>query len=226
MRFSEETVKMVKVVNRQITASVKRVSTLSFNRLTVLTALIIILSALLVHGRHFAASWAGGEGYRSRTGVVTVEYDDRPEATCDDVDVSRKNILTCSGERRKITFGSSTIWIDENTALVITNDREGSESLAFYTGRIVVNGPVTIQARDLDFSTTGSMTLVNYGWLQRIDALVTEGIGVMNLEGAVTSLDSGKAMSFDTVPPYDTAKSIDFNTSIESINAFYDWAKN
>jgi hypothetical protein len=191
----------------------------------VASVFIIMLATLLVIGRHFDAAWAGGEGYRERSEVIVLERSESvSDIGCEAVDPSRENILSC-GARMKIAFGSSIIWMDEKTSLVVINDREGLETLALYGGRIVVEGPIMISARDLGFTTTGSMTLVNYGWLQRIDALALDGAGSMSIDEQTTILDSGKAMSFDTVPPYDPAKTIDFSTESTSVKDFYDWAK-
>ena len=110
----------------------------------------------------------------------------------------------------KIAFGASLIWMDEKTSLVVINDREGREELSFYGGRIVVDGPVIIDVRDRQFSGTERMSLVNYSWLYRVDVLwMTQNI----------------AKSFDTLPPYDEEKTIEFNTQSESVKAFYDWAR-
>ena len=121
----------------------------------------------------------------------------------------------------KVTFGSSTLWLDENTALVVTDDRQGKETLTMDGGRIVVQGPAVIHVRDLIFSTTGVMSLVNYSWLNRVDVLSMTG----DAKQGSTSISQGRATSFDTLPPYEPSTSIDFNTQSSSVKAFYDFAK-
>lgn len=194
------------------------------NKIYVLAGIVIVLSTALVIGRHFDASWAGGEGYRSRSIVVVTQKNDSTDVDCIDVDPTRENIQTCGGAMKKVTIGSSTIWMDDNTSLVVVNDRERKEELALYGGRIVVNGPVVISVRDQQFSTTGSMTLVNYGWMYRVDALAIAG-DVRGFDGATdVVISEGNAMSFDVLPPYDQAKDITFSTQSENVKAFYDWA--
>src|SRR3989338_3337145 len=144
-----------------------------FRRLTILT--VVVLSVTLTIGRHFDAGWAGGEGYRARSVIIVTQKDDSTNALCIAVDPTRENIQTCGGAMKKVTIGSSMIWMDDNTSLVVISDREGKEELALYGGRIVVNGPVVIGVRDQRFSTMGSMTLVNYGWVYRVDAFAIAG---------------------------------------------------
>ncbi len=179
------------------------------NKTFVLAGMVIVLSAVLVIGRHFDASWAGGEGYRARSEIVVVEQTDpSSDIGCEEVDASRKNILSC-GSMMKIAFGSSIIWMDAKTSLVVINDREGKEELALYGGRIVVDGPVVVDVRDQQFSASEPMSIVNYGWLYRVDVLLME---------------QDTAKSFDTLPPYDEPKDIEFSTQSESVKDFYDWA--
>ncbi len=176
----------------------------------VLSVVVIIISAVLIIGRHFDARWAGGEGYRARSVITVTQRDDSTFVDCIAVDPSRENIQTCGGMMQKVTLGSSTIWMDDNTSLVVINDRDGKEELALYGGRIVVNGPVIIDVREQKFSALESMSLVNYSWLYRVDVLLME---------------QGIAKSYDTLPPYDEPKEIEFNTQSESVKSFYDWAR-
>jgi len=176
----------------------------------VLSVVVIIISAVLIIGRHFDARWAGGEGYRERSMLHVTTRDASEDVACIGVDPSRENIQTCGGAMKKIVFGSSTIWMDDNTSLVVINDREGKEELALYGGRIVINGPVIIDVREQKFSGIEPMSLVNYSWLYRVDVLLME---------------QGIAKSYDTLPPYDEPKEIEFNTQSENVTSFYDWAR-
>ena len=182
---------------------------------------IALLSVVLVVGRHFEATWAGGEGYRSKTPVVTVLEEQTIAVTCDLVDSTRENIVTCSGERKKITFGASTIWMDENTQIVVTENREGSESLTFYVGRIVVQGLTTIHVRELTYLVADHASMVNYGWLSKLDIYAISG----DVTEASTVLASGTAQRFDTLAPYDDAEDIDANLADSSAAAFYAWVE-
>ncbi len=193
---------------------------------------IVVLSMALLIGRHFDARFAGGDGYRPRS-VITIVSQTAPSTDlgCESVDVSRQNVLSCSS-MMKVAFGSSTIWMDDGTSLVVINDREGKEELALYGGRIVVKGSVIIDVRDLHFTTAGTMTLVNYGWLYRVDVLAMEStVSVVNPPPAkgesegVEECEAGSSMSFNTLPPYENPKPIEFNTESESVKAFYKWAR-
>ena len=175
----------------------------------VIGGVVIVISMVLVIGRHFDTSWAGGEGYRARVPIVVVEQTEpSTDLGCEAVDATRQNILSCSS-MTKVTFGGSAIWLDRKTALVVINDREGKEELALYGGRIVVNGPVVIDVRDLQFTESEPRSFVNYSWLYRVDVLL---------------MNQKIAKSFDTLPPYDQAKDITFSTQSEAVKDFYDWA--
>lgn len=182
---------------------------------------IVLLSVVLVVGRRFEATWAGGEGYRSKTPVVTVLEEQTVDVTCSVVDPTRENIVTCSGERKMIVFGASTIWMDENTQLVVANNRQGSEALTFYGGRIVVQGPTTLHVRDLTFFVADRASLVNYGWLSKLDIYSISG----EVTEASTVLASGSAQRFDTLAPYDDAEDIEANFADSSASAFYAWVE-
>lgn len=194
------------------------------NKNAVLAGIVIVVSTTLVIGRHFDASWAGGEGFRPHSAITVIQRDETMDADCVAVDPTRENIQTCGGAMKKVSIGSSTIWMDDNTSLVVINDRQGKEELALYGGRLVVSGPVVIDARDAQFSTIGSMTLVNYSWMYRVDALAVAGDARGSFSGTDVVISEGNAKSFDTLPPYDDAKDITFNTQSESVKDFYDWA--
>ncbi len=186
---------------------------------------VIVISTTLVIGRHFDASWAGGEGFRPRLEIVLTQRDETTETDCIAVDPTRENIQTCGGAMKKVSMGSSTIWMDDNTSLVVINDRQGKEELALYGGRVVVSGPVIIDVREAQFSTTGSMTFVNYSWMYRADVLAMTGDAHGSFNGADVVISEGNAMSFDTLPPYDEPKDIAFSTQTESVKDFYSWAR-
>lgn len=182
---------------------------------------IVTLSLALVIGRHFHAAWAGGEGFRAKSPVVTVLQEKTIDVMCDGVDPTRENIITCSGERKMITFGDATVWLDENTQLVVANSREGAEALTFYGGRIVVQGPMTVHVRDKVFSISDRASLVNYGWLSKLDVYAIAG----DVTESSTVVPSGTAVRFDTLTPYDAAETIDENYANSSAAGFYGWVE-
>lgn len=184
-------------------------------------AVIVVIAFVLLIGRHFEAKWAGGDGFRQRTVVVTVLDEQEIDVTCDGVDPTRENIVTCSGERKKITFGASTIWMDENTQLVVAENREGSEALTFYGGRIMVSGPTKLHVRDLEYHVADRASLVNFGWLSKLDVYAISG----DVTESSTVIASGTAQRFDTLAPYDDAEDIDANFADSSAAAFYAWVE-
>ncbi len=191
-----------------------------FSKIVLVTG-IGVLSYALVIGRHFETTWAGGMGYRPHTVVVTVADEKTIDVACDLVDPTRENIITCSGQRKKITFGTSTIWLDEHTQLVVTEHREGSEALTFYGGRIVVQGPTVLHVRDLVFRVTDRASLVNFGWLSKLDVHAISG----DVTEASTVVPSGTAARFDTLVPYDDTEEIATNFADSSAAAFYAWVE-
>ena len=199
---------------------VERSLRLSDRWITILSVgIVVVISATLVIGRHFDASWAGGEGWLPSSKVMIVEQSSpSSDIGCEPVDESRQNILSC-GSMMEVAFGVSNVWLEEKTALVVADDRQGKETLTLHGGRIVVTGPVIIHVRNLAFSTTGAMSLVNYSWLNRVDVLAMEGEAK---EGA-TIISRSSAMSFDTLQPYEPSKTIDFNIVTPSVKAFYDF---
>lgn len=184
--------------------------------------LIGILSFALVLGRHFEVTWAGGTGFVPTSSVITVIDENPIDSACDPVDVSRENILTCSGERKKVTFGLSTIWMDENTSLVIANRATGSESLTFYGGRIVVQGPLILRVREREYVLAGKATFVNYSWLNRLDVFAIEG----DVTEGSTVVPSGSATRFDTLTPYDEPEAIEASYAEGKAADFYSWSEN
>jgi hypothetical protein len=184
---------------------------------------VFFFSFMLIIGRHFDARWAGGEGFEEASSVITiVDEKEIPDVdVCAAVDVSRENILTCSKERKQVRFGASTIWMDENTELVVANRSVGAEALTFYTGRIVVHGPLTLHVRERIFVVSGVATLVHYGWMNRCDVFAIEG----DIVESSTVIASGSALRFDTLAPYDASETIDAEYAKGGAIPFYAWVE-
>ncbi len=197
----------------------------TFNKVLTCLLVVIALSTVLIIGRHFDASWAGGEGVKARSVVVVEAIDGGLGCVHIPVDPSRENIQTCFGQREKITFGSSTVWLDENTTLIVTNNRVGEETLSIRGGRIVSLGPVKITNRDTTFSSTGLMTIVDYSWFNRVDVLAIDGDASVIQNALSITVPMNSAMSFDTVLPYDAPKMVEFNRDSASTKDFYNWVR-
>ena len=185
---------------------------------------IVVLSLALIIGRHFDAAWAGGEGYRSPSDVkvVVVSGDDE---TCMGSDATRESVVTCADQRKQITFGASMLWLDGKTDFAIADRREGKESLNSHGGRSVVKGPIAVRMSDVQLSTVGTMSVVDYSWLQKAEVYAINGVVAITRGDESFNLDSGTAIRFDTVAPYDPAETIDYSFENGAAANFYTWAK-
>ena len=103
----------------------------------------------------------------------------------------------------------------------MTNRATGSETLTFYGGRIVVQGPLTLYVRELEYSIPGRATLVNYGWLNRLDVFAIDG----DVTQRSTVVPSGSATRFDTLSPYDDPEAIETKYAEGAAADFYSWVE-
>lgn len=185
---------------------------------------IVVVSVALIIGRHFDAAWAGGEGYRSSSAVV-VDSVAGNEATCTGSDTTRESIVTCADQQKRISFGASMLWIDGKTDFAIADRREGRESLNSHGGRSIVKGSIVIHIGDVALSSTGTMSVVDYSWLQKAEAYAIDGVVTMKRGDEVLLVPSNTAVRFDTVAPYEPAENIDYSFENGAATDFYAWAK-
>lgn len=185
---------------------------------------IVVVSAALIIGRHFDAGWAGGEGYRSSS-IVIVDLVSGNEATCVGSDLTRESIVTCADQRKQITFGVSTLWLDGRTDFAIADRREGKEMLASHGGRSIIKGPVVIHIGEIELTTSGTMSIVDYSWLQKAEVYAVDGVATMKRGDETLSVPSGTAVRFDTAAPYEPAEAIDYSFESGAAADFYAWAK-
>lgn len=185
---------------------------------------IVIVSAALIIGRHFDAGWAGGEGYRSASTVSVVLMSGNDDV-CIRADVTRASIATCADQREQITFGASMLWLDGKTDFAIADRREGKEVLNSHGGRSIVKGPVVIHIGDVELSSTGTMSIVDYSWLQKAEVYAIDGVVTMKRGDETLAVPSGTAARFNTVAPYEPAEAIDHSFENGAAVDFYIWAK-
>ena len=185
---------------------------------------IVTVSAALIIGRHFDAGWAGGEGYRSASEVI-VDSVAGNDGVCAGADVTRTSMTTCADQREQITFGASMLWLDGKTDFAVADRREGKESLNSHGGRSVIKGPMTIHIGDVEVSSTGTMSVVDYSWLQKAEVYAIDGVVTMKRGDEILAVSSNTAVRFDTVAPYDAAEAIDYSFENGAAVDFYAWAK-
>lgn len=190
----------------------------------ILAAGIVVVTAALIIGRHFDASWAGGEGYRSASEVI-VDSVAGNDGVCARADATRLSITTCADQRKQITFGASMLWLDGKTDFAITDRRAGKEALNSHGGRSIVKGSVVIHIGDVELSSTGKMSVVDYSWLQKAEVYAVEGVVTMKRGDEILSVPSVTAMRFDAVAPYEPAEAIDYSFENGAAADFYIWAK-
>lgn len=185
---------------------------------------IVVVSVALIIGRHFDAAWAGGEGYRSRSEVKVVAVSGG-DVTCAGSDTSRQSIVTCADHRKQAGFGTSSLWLDEKTDFAVADAREGRELLASHGGRSIIAGSIAIHIGDVRLATTGTMSIVDYSWLQKAEVFAIDGVVTATRGDESFSMPSGTAVRFDTVTPYEPVEAIDYSFENGAAADFYAWAK-
>lgn len=185
---------------------------------------IVIVSAALIIGRHFDAGWAGGDGYRSSSSV-RVDSVSGNDGVCVGADVTRASMTTCADQRQQITFGASMLWLDGKTDFAVADRREGKESLNSHGGRSIVRGPVAVHIGDVGLSSAGTMSVVDYSWLQKAEVYAIDGVVTMKRGDELLTVPSATAVRFDTVAPYGPAEGIDYSFENGAAADFYAWSK-
>lgn len=185
---------------------------------------IVIVSVVLIIGRHFDATWAGGEGYRSAS-TVSVVLMSGNDGVCVGADVTRASMTTCADQRQQITFGASMLWLDGKTDFAVADRREGKESLNSHGGRSIVKGPVVIYIGDVELSSAGTMSVVDYSWLQKVEVYAIDGVVTITRGDELLTVPSGTAVRFNTVAPYESVEAVDYFFESGAAADFYIWAK-
>lgn len=126
---------------------------------TILIINLALLSTVLLTGRLFDATWAGGEGY-DRQGVAIV----------DGIEYQRgETITTGDNEWKIVEMTDVTVWMYENTQLKLVNLVEDEIELTVVQGRVVIDGNVTMRVRDQTTALVGRNSYVHYSWLNKVD---------------------------------------------------------
>ncbi|MCR4312499.1 MAG: hypothetical protein NUV56_04415, partial [Candidatus Uhrbacteria bacterium] len=176
-------------------------------------SILVILGGLLI-GLRFDAKWAGGEGYKEQAtflGMQTVTPGGEPADT-GLIEANRGDILQTGPYMRQFrTYGYDypcNIWLDQNTAVTITNAQENETTFALTAGRILVDCKATVTAREASVTFDGTGTAVNYSWLYKMDSALIEGNGTYVHGDATGDLILGTTYSMNTIDTSQTVVTI------------------
>ena len=126
---------------------------------TILIVGIILLSTVLLVGRLFNATWAGGDG-----------YDEQGVAIVDEVEYQRGEIIeTSEDEWIEVSILDNTVWLYENTQLKLINLTDDNVELTVIQGRVVIYGRVNMRIREEVTLLDGLYSYVHYSWLDETD---------------------------------------------------------
>lgn len=141
-----------------------------------------------------------------------------PDETCPASTVPSQ-LATCEYYAR-YQVGGAAIALENNSVLT-----DGGDHLRFDTGRVVVDGNLTLTARDVKIITDGIVSIVHFSWLNTMNVSVMSGSATVDQGGQFfTSVSAGNAVTIDTLTPYDPIVKTEFNLDAESVKEFYDWA--
>lgn len=128
-------------------------------------------------------------------------------------------MATCNYDAR-YQYDNATIALAANSTLV-----DGGDHVRFDVGRVVVDGNVTLTARDVKITTDGVVSVVHFSWLNIMNVNVVSGTATVRQGDAYsTTVTAGNAVTVDTLPPYDAIAPTLFSLDADNVKAFYDWA--
>jgi len=178
-----------------------------------LAGLVCLIAFVLLIGYRFDALWAGGTGFEGHQTAIAngIEYQ------------RGETISTEVGQVLEVTFGSTTLWLDENTEVKLVDGREDFLTVTIVQGRMVVIGDIAITVREMAVNIAGTASIVHYSWLDQLDvACLDGGVGIITDE-TVEHLEGGEARRIDTFSPY-FSEWMEFDASSSSAASFYEQA--
>lgn len=137
----------------------------------------------------------------------------------DDVEYKRGEIISSGDEYVEVVFGSAIIYLDKNTEVKLVDGRMGKQVINIIQGRVVIDGVITIQTREVFTEVDGVASFVHYSWLDEIDVALIEGATRIKFEENVWNLDH--PVKVRTLPEH-SIKEIEFNPEESSAAEFYD----
>lgn len=204
------------------------------NRTTIgLSTIIIALSIFFLIGHRLGYFWAGGDGV-----IIpeSTELIDVFAATTDSHAADTPLLTWLPGEiittpadqfyalRTNGPTNAPIFNLDVNTQLKIIATAGDDITVDLITGRLVIDGKVTVVVRDTSIAVDGVATLVNYSWLNKMDVSVLSGSASIHQGQYSTILQDGHAVSLDTLTPFEAIKPTTFSVDAISVKSFYDWA--
>lgn len=141
-----------------------------------------------------------------------------PDESCPASEVPGQ-LATCAYFAR-YAFGGAQIALENNTTLTDRGDH-----LRFDVGRVVVDGNLTLTARDVKITTDGVVSVVHFSWVDTMSVSVVSGTATIDQGGQYfATVTAGNAVTVDTLPPYHAIADTTFNIDAQSVKEFYDWA--
>lgn len=216
----------------------------------VLYTIFILLTAILLIGQRFGFVWAGGTGYiaERRAGIVAIVG----EPDVDRIGKTRiaqlwqsvargETIRTGVGERVLLQLDfANTIALDENTDVMIEENNLHAIRVKLLRGRVYADTHVTDRhdenpdwAKTISIDTkasrttieTGSVTIVNYDFLDRVsiapietEAEIVVGGDMMFNSTTPVIIDDAYGNMLDENAP--------FSMSSPDVIDFYQWVQN
>ncbi len=204
------------------------------NRTTIgLAVIIVTLAIIFLVGHRLGYFWAGGDGVIT---PVTTELIDVFAAT-DNSHAADTPLLTwLPGEiistpvdqffalRTNGPTNAPIFNLDVNSQLKIISTQGDDITVDLITGRLVIDGKVTVVVRDTTINIDGIATLVNYSWLNKMDVSVLSGSANIHQGQYSSIVNSDHAVSLDTLTPFEAIKPTTFSVDAASVKTFYDWA--
>ncbi|MFA5945498.1 MAG: hypothetical protein WC802_01115 [Patescibacteria group bacterium] len=101
------------------------------------------------------------------------------------------------------------LWLDENTILTLEDSSGPMPKFALRQGRVVVQNSASIMVRNTEIKNSGTVSLVFYSWLDKLD---------------VAYLETSESYTLDTLHPETSHVETTFNPFASSASDFYKWA--
>ncbi|MBU0614312.1 hypothetical protein KJ766_03480 [Patescibacteria group bacterium] len=174
--------------------------------------LVVAMGIVLLVGNRLHTSWAGGTGFEQHFC-----------ANAEDIEFCRGEIISTMPDNLSapqiVYFGTATIFVDENTEINFVDGRIGNETINVLQGRVVIDGKINIQTRDIKTYVDGKTSFVHYSWLDEIE--VANISGTTKIEYSNKTLNvKNEAVKISTIENY-KYNFIEFDPSSSSASEFY-----
>lgn len=200
------------------------------NTYSILAATIAAVVFTMLIGLRFDARWAGGEGYKHQNTFMAVDTrapDGEPLNTGPNSYERGAVLETGANMKEFISRGFAypcSIWLDQNTQVVIQNAQQRETEFSLITGRIIVDCQATVTSREARIDFFGKATAVNYSWLHTFDGVLLDGAGTYAHGDQTGNLTVNTAISMDTIDNTKPVTTTGFDPEASAAAAFYEWA--